>query len=249
MCLIAFNWKQHPEYKLMLVANRDEYFNRPTRGLHQWKNGIYAGKDLKGGGTWLGFHPSGKFAALTNYRDVKNEKPQKRTRGELVTGFLHGNQSPQDYLARIARLQDEYNGFNLLVGEKEDLMVLSNYRGGVQQVSPGIHGLSNAFLNTPWPKVLSAKTDFKKLLEEKTPAPDDLLNLLQSREKAPLELLPDTGIPVALEKKLSSQFIRLDDYYGTVNTTALCWRHDGKVTIKEVRTIPEQEINESTFMV
>lgn len=249
MCLITFSWNHHPEYKLLLVANRDEYYNRPTRGLHQWESGIYAGKDLKGGGTWLGFHPSGKFAALTNYRDIKNEKPLKRTRGELVSGFLNGNQSPQDYLARIENIQQEYNGFNLLVGDKEDLLVLSNYGGGVQQVTAGIHGLSNAFLNTPWPKVLSAKSDFKNLLEEKTPAPDDLLNLLQSREKAPLEKLPDTGIPVALEKNLSSQFIRLDDYYGTVNTTALCWGQDGKVTMKEVRTIPEKEINENTFMV
>ncbi|WP_051155474.1 NRDE family protein [Winogradskyella psychrotolerans] len=88
MCLLTFSWNQHPEYKLILVANRDEYFNRPTKGLHQWDNGIFAGKDLKGGGTWLGFHPNGKFAALTNFRDPKNEKPLSRTRGELVTGFL-----------------------------------------------------------------------------------------------------------------------------------------------------------------
>jgi len=248
MCLLTFSWNQHPEYKLILVANRDEYFNRPTKGFHQWENGIFAGKDLKGGGTWLGFHPSGKFAAITNYRDPKNDNPLSRTRGELVTGFLNGDQSPQNYLAQIEKTQKDYNGFNLLVAENEDLMVLSNHGGGIQQVSPGIHGLSNAFLDTPWPKVEVSKAELKDLMAKKTPDLEDLLKLLQSREKAPIELLPNTGIPVEMEKNISAQFIRLEDFYGTVNTTALCWGHDGKVSIREVRTIPEKEINESVFM-
>lgn len=134
------------------------------------------------------------------------------------------------------------------MAEKKELLVFSNYGGGVQQVPPGIHGLSNAFLNTPWPKVEAAKADLKKLLEHKSPKLDDLLTLLQSKEKAPIELLPDTGIPMDLEQTISSQFIRVEDYYGTVNTTALRWGHDGTVSIKEVRTIPEKEVNESTFV-
>ncbi|GAB3008457.1 NRDE family protein [Cyclobacterium sediminis] len=248
MCLLTFSWNQHPKYKLIMVANRDEYFNRPTKGLHQWDNGIYAGKDLKGGGTWMGFHTNGKFAALTNYRDPQNDKPLSKTRGELVTNFLNGSQSPKDYLRQIEKSQQNYNGFNLLVAEKEELMVFSNYGGGIQEVIPGIHGLSNAFLNTPWPKVEAAKADLKNLLEQKTPSLEDLIKLLQSKEKAPVELLPNTGIPIELEQTISSQFIRVDDYYGTVNTTALCWGYDGNVSIKEVRTIPEREINESTFV-
>lgn len=231
-----------------MVANRDEYFNRPTKGLHQWDNGIYAGKDLKGGGTWMGFHTNGKFAALTNYRDPQNDKPLSKTRGELVTDFLNGSQSPKDYLRQIEKSQQNYNGFNLLVAEKEELMVFSNYGGGIQEVTPGIHGLSNAFLNTPWPKVEAAKADLKNLLEQKTPSLEDLLKLLQSKEKAPVELLPNTGIPIELEQTISSQFIRVEDYYGTVNTTALCWDYEGRVSIKEVRTIPEREINESSFV-
>lgn len=248
MCLLSFSWNQHPEYKLILVANRDEYFDRPTKGLHQWDNGIYAGKDLKGGGTWLGFHPNGKFAALTNFRDPKNDKPLSRTRGELVTGFLNGDLSPKAYLSQLEKIKQDYNGFNLLVAEKEELMVLSNYGGGIQEVSSGIHGLSNAFLNTPWPKVESAKADLKNLLEQKTPNLEELLQLLQSKEKAPIALLPNTGIPIEMEQTISSQFIRVEDYYGTVNTTALCWGYDGTVSIKEVRTIPEREVNESTFI-
>ena len=118
-----------------MVANRDEYFNRPTKGLHQW--------------------------------DPKNDKPLSKTRGELVTNFLNGSQSPKDYLRQIEKSQQNYNGFNLLVAEKEELMVFSNYGGGIQEVIPGIHGLSNAFLNTPWPKVEAAKADLKNLLEQK----------------------------------------------------------------------------------
>tara|TARA_R110001592_G_scaffold9049_6_gene48676 strand:+ start:4362 stop:5063 length:702 start_codon:yes stop_codon:yes gene_type:complete len=231
-----------------MVANRDEYFDRPTKGLHQWENGIYAGKDLKGGGTWMGFHPSGKFAALTNFRDPKNDRPLSKTRGELVTGFLNGNHSPQEYLVEIEKSQGDYNGFNLLVAEKDELLVFSNYGGGIQQVPAGIHGLSNAFLNTPWPKVISAKEALKKAIEEKNPTVNELSKLLQSTEKAPLASLPDTGIPIEMEKTISSEFIRVEDYYGTVNTTALCWGYDGKVSIKEVRTIPEKEINESAFV-
>ncbi|WP_163377546.1 NRDE family protein [Cyclobacterium sp. SYSU L10401] len=244
MCLITFSWRQHPDYKLVLTANRDEYFQRPTQSLHHWENGIYAGRDLKEGGTWLGFHPDGRFAALTNFRDIPNERPRERSRGELVTGFLNGTESPQSYLRQIEESKEHYNGFNLLVGAGEDLYVLSNYGGGIQAVKPGIHAISNAYMDTPWPKVQLAKEQLKSLLASKTPNLDDLLGLLQSRESAPEKELPATGLSGELEKAVSAQFIRVDDYYGTVNTTAVLWHQEGKAKIKEVRTIPHQEITE-----
>ena len=243
MCLIIFSWKQHPEYKLVLTANRDEYFQRPTQSLHQWENGIYAGRDLKEGGTWLGFHPDGRFAALTNFRDIPNERPRERSRGELVAGFLNGTESPQSYLRQVEESKEHYNGFNLLVGDGEELYVFSNYGGGIQAVKPGIHAISNAFIDTPWPKVQLAKEQLQSILERKSPDLDDLLRLLQSREPAPEKELPATGLS-GTEKKCSfCQFIRVDEYYGTSTTTWGCtWHLKGKAEIKEYVPLPHQEI-------
>lgn len=249
MCLITFSWNQHPEYKLILVANRDEYFERPSESLHQWESGIYAGKDLKEGGTWLGFHPSGRFAALTNFRDMSSERPRQRSRGELVTGFLAGKNDPLSYLKDIEPNQGEYNGFNLLVADKNGLYVLSNHGGGIQEVSNGVHAISNAFLDSPWPKVNLAREQFGELLKRKTPDLEDLHQLLQSTDRAPEDQLPSTGLSKELEREVSAQFIRVDDYYGTVNTTALLWGNDGHVHLREVRTIPERRVSECTFPV
>ncbi|SEJ10385.1 Uncharacterized conserved protein, contains NRDE domain [Cyclobacterium xiamenense] len=247
MCLISFSWNAHPKYRLILVANRDEYFNRPTQSLHQWESGIYAGKDLKEGGTWLGFHPSGRFAALTNYRDIRNEIPRQRSRGELVTGFLTSSEGPKDYLKKVEAIQDEYNGFNLLVADMENLYVLSNYGKGIELVDPGVHAISNALLDSPWPKVTKARSQFQELLAKKTPEMDDLQGLLQSTELAAEEQLPATGLTQELEKAVSAQFIRVDDYYGTVNTSALLWDRLGEVRLREVRTVPEREVTECAF--
>lgn len=247
MCLISFSWDEHPEYQLILVANRDEYFNRPTQSLHQWENGIYAGKDLKEGGTWMGFHPSGRFAALTNYRDIRNEVPRQRSRGELVTGFLESEEKPEDYLKRVEAIQHEYNGFNLLVSDTKNLYVLSNYGNGISIVNPGVHAISNALLDSPWPKVRMAKRQFEELLSRKTPEIGDLHGLLQSTDLAAADELPATGLTTELERAVSAQFIRVDDYYGTVNTTALLWDRQGQVHVREVRTVPQQEVTECTF--
>ncbi|SHM35943.1 Uncharacterized conserved protein, contains NRDE domain [Cyclobacterium lianum] len=247
MCLISFNWQQHPEYKLVLTANRDEFYERPSKALHRWDSGIYAGKDLKEGGTWLGFHPDGRFAALTNFRDIANEKPRERSRGELVTGFLNGKKTPLDYLHEVATVGSSYNGFNLLVASGEEMYVYSNYGGDILQVPPGVHAISNAYLDSPWPKVIQAKNQLVSLLDRKNPELDDLLGLLQSRETAPESELPETGLSVELEKAVSAQFICVGDYYGTVNTTAVRWHHDGTMGIKEIRTVPLKEISEFTI--
>lgn len=239
----------HPEYKLILVANRDEYLERPSDPIHKWEEGFFAGKDLKEGGTWLGIHPNGRFAALTNFRDYKNERENTRSRGDLVRGFLNSNHSPLEYLEEVRDKKRLYNGFNLMVSEGDSMYVFSNYRDGIERVEAGLHAISNSFLDIPWPKVTSAKTDFRKYLDQGQLHVDGLLGLLQSKTLAPDALLPDTGLPFDLEKAVSSQFIQVDDYYGTVNTTAVLWKHDGEVLIKERKFVPEIEENTVNFKV
>lgn len=240
MCLIAFNWQNHPVYKMVLVANRDEYYMRPSSPVHIWEEGFYAGKDLKGGGTWMGMHPTGRFCALTNYREITNEKERSTSRGELVVNFLKGKMDTLDYLDKIQQCKHNFKGFSLLVSDGEKMYYLSNYQNDIQEVGSGYHGLSNALLDTPWPKVQSAKKGLSTYLQKtSTPDIDTVIDLLYSTTPAPSELLPNTGISAALEKSFSAQFIVGDEYYGTVNTTALFWSWEGEVIIREVRFIPD----------
>jgi uncharacterized protein with NRDE domain len=238
MCLITFNWLDHPTYKLALVANRDEFYDRKSASLHLWDSGIYAGRDLEGGGTWMGFHPGGKFAALTNYRGFTDSPPHPTSRGMLVKDFLENEEEPVEYLSRIKEIWDQYQGFNLLVAQGDEMYYLSNLLNTIQKVSPGLHGISNSFLDTPWPKVVSAKDELSKVLKNKESKVEDLMKLLQSRAYPPEEFLPQTGIPLEMEMKLSAQFIKIGKEYGTVNTSGLLWRHDGKIDFMENRTHP-----------
>lgn len=250
MCLIAFNWLDHPVYKMILVANRDEYYQRPSSPMHLWEEGFYAGRDLKGGGTWLGMHPSGRFAALTNYRDIAMEKERPSSRGELPVNFLKGEMSPLEYLEGLQQRKNEYNGFSLLISDGAKMYYLSNYQEDIQEVGQGTHGLSNALLDTPWPKVESAKSDLSAYLNERQePEIGSLVRLLHSKMTAPVEMLPATGLSEELEKSVSAQFIAVEDYYGTVNTTAVLWKHTGEVQIEEVRFIPDKGTTSVQFLV
>ncbi|SNS01636.1 Uncharacterized conserved protein, contains NRDE domain [Belliella buryatensis] len=233
MCLIAFSWKNHPAYKLVLVGNRDEFFERPSAPIQQWEAGFYAGKDLKAGGTWLGIHPNGRFATLTNYRDLKNPKKDPKTRGDLVKNFLEGDIHPYEYLQAINKEKDRYEGFNLLVSDGDSMFYLSNYKEGIEEISPGVYGLSNALLDTPWTKLNRAKDKFSEIIENGESRLEAYFDAIHSRKQDPEELLPDTGATLYQEKHLSAQFIRIDDYYGTVNSTVLRWEYSGKVEILE----------------
>src|SRR5690554_5387366 len=226
MCLIAFNWADHPDYQLILVGNRDEFFQRPSSSLHLWPEGFYAGKDLKGGGTWMGFHPNGRFAALTNYRGTAGTKLNPISRGHLVKDFLEGQDDPAEYLHKIQTKMDSYEGFNLLVAEGNQMSYLSNFRKEVETVSPGIHGISNAFLDTPWPKVEQAKKELQEKIGKGQLDEESLLQLLQSKSYAPDETLPSTGVSREMERMLSAQFIQMGQEYGTVNTTVILWKYN-----------------------
>ncbi|MGY6560398.1 MAG: NRDE family protein [Nitritalea sp.] len=238
MCLIGFKWRNHPGHSLVLVGNRDEFFDRPTQALHRWPSGMYAGKDLKAGGTWMGFHPNGRFGFLTNYRDLRRPVQDALTRGDLVRDFVEGTLAPEAYLQRIAQRQERYEGFNLIVGTPEGLYYFSNYGSEIQRLAPGTYGLSNGLLNNSWSKVTQLQQDLEALPEEVYL--EDLLQLAGGQNLDPDALLPDTGASLHQERQLSAQFIRLDDYYGTVSTTALLWRQDGQVELVERAFLAQQ---------
>ncbi len=171
MCLILIAVQTHPLYRLILVGNRDEFYDRPSAPVSFWYElpDLLAGKDLIGGGTWLGVTKRGKIAAITNYRNPLKVKERAPSRGRLVTGFLSGDQTPLEYIAGLRTKAEKYNGFNLIVGEREELFWYSNRGGGeARKLSAGIYGLSNGFLDFPWPKVTLGKKLFSSLLSEAT---------------------------------------------------------------------------------
>lgn len=232
MCLVAFSWKTHPEFPLLISANRDEFFDRPTAPLHVWENGIYAGKDLRGGGTWMGFHPDGRWALLTNFRDFAHLRSVGITRGRLVLDFLENTFSPENYLDRIVSAKELYEGFNLLVSDGEKLLYYSNYGADPIEIRPGIHGISNAHINAPWPKTELAKKQLADL-QANNPDSDNLLSILKSTDTYPLRKLPKTGVSTEMETQLSAQLIRMTPNYGTVSATSVLRDRNGRTQLKE----------------
>lgn len=231
MCLILIAWQAHPDYPQVVAANRDEFFARPTAPATFWTNAaqVLGGRDLEAGGTWLGVTREGRFAALTNYRDPVQNRPGLRSRGALVTEFLRGQSTPQDYLATIE--DDRYNGYNLLVSDGASLWWTSNINHQQRQLAPGIYGLSNHLLDTPWPKVGAGKT---ALAEALTALPDErpLSALLTDQRVHPDPALPTTGVSLEWERLLSAAFVTSPDY-GTRSSTVVVWRSDGWVSFDE----------------
>ena len=232
MCLVAFSWKTHPAYPLVISANRDEFFDRPSQPLHQWESGFYGGKDLLSGGTWLGYHPNGRWSLLTNYRDFHHSRSAKISRGKLVQSWLESHVPPEDYLRAIQGNQEQYDGFNLLVSDGERLFYLSNYAADILELKPGIYGLSNGLLNEPWPKSELGKSQLERMLKTDF-STTDLLHILKSRETYSEKNLPKTGVPLEMEKALSAQLIRMGENYGTVSASAVVQHTSGLVQMKQ----------------
>jgi uncharacterized protein with NRDE domain len=213
MCLIAWNWQPGSTNPLLLVANRDEFYARPTAPLAWWEDaGILAGRDLQAGGTWLGFSRTGRMAALTNHRDPANLRANAPSRGELVSGFLQADTPAADHLAELAERATHYNPFNLLVFDGQTLMGLESRHARVITLQPGLGAVSNADFLTPWPKLVNLKDSLQSLLAQAHPSDAELLELLHHRGVAADTDLPATGIPLALERVLSSAFIATPDY-------------------------------------
>ncbi len=224
MCLIVFAYKAHPRYRLIVAANRDESYKRPTAPADFWEDEprILAGRDLEKMGTWMGVSADGRFAALTNYRDPKQMNAVgKLSRGELVAGFLKGGMASADYVAGLASTGELYPGYNLLVDDGKSLYYFSNMEGVAKEVEPGIHGVSNHLLNTPWPKVVRGKKGLGELLKQDAADLERaLFDLLRHAEPAPDLELPDTGIGLEWERVLSPLFIKSEGY-GTRCSTVL----------------------------
>jgi uncharacterized protein with NRDE domain len=234
MCLILLAIRKHPVYKLILAANRDEYYDRPSEPPHFWEGlpDLLAGRDLIAGGTWLGITRKGRIAAVTNYRDPLNVRQNATSRGKLVTNFLLSHNDQQVYLERLRRDKDQYNGFNLIVGNRENLYWYSNRKDEVRSLESGVYGVSNRFLDTPWPKIIRAKASFEEALSRPNPSPSALFRLLQDRMIAPDELLPETGVGLEWERILSSIFIT-SPTYGTRSSTLVLIDREDRVTFMD----------------
>jgi uncharacterized protein with NRDE domain len=231
MCLIVFAWQPSHAQTLVVAANRDEFYARPTQPLAQWPDApqVYAGRDLEAGGTWLGITAGGRFAALTNIRNPDLPLGH-RSRGELVSRFLTGDVPIEEYLADVAQRSTEYGGFNLLVGDRERLYYLNGANPEPRQLAAGVYGLSNAELDTPWPKVEKAKAALRSQLHNPDPLP--LMALLSDPTTAPTAELPGTGVSLATESLLSSMFIASPNY-GTRASTVLIVNADGSQRFAE----------------
>ncbi len=238
MCLIALAWQVHPRYPLIVVANRDEFFERPTDPAHWWPDhsSLFAGRDLEGGGTWLGVTREGRFAALTNFRDPTQNSPDRRSRGELVVNALTADDE-QSWLGRLEATAAAYNPFNLLVGNLDQLFVFESTRLKLRPVPPGIHGLSNHLFNTPWPKLEQARKALADAIDGiETPA--DLLQLLNDDTPAPDDDLPVTGVPLEWERRLSSCFIRAPGY-GTRSSSVVMFDRNAQCEFAEQTWDPD----------
>lgn len=243
MCLILFANDCHPRYQLVVAANRDEFYKRPTLPADFWPDDpdILAGKDVKEGGTWMGITRSGEFAALTNYRDPASFKPQAPSRGHLVLDYLKSGLSPVSYLKNLPDGAQAYNGFNLLAGNLEALYYYSNREKLIRQAKKGVHGLSNSLLDVPWPKVKKGILGLTAILQTEEIDVEDLFTLMADREIPDDKDLPSTGVGLNMERWLAPAYVISPDY-GTRTTTVLLIERTHKVFFRE-RSFTVQKSN------
>lgn len=235
MCLILIAFNYHPKYRLVVAANRDEFYERPAAAAGFWQDNpqVLAGRDLQQMGTWLGLNMTGGFAAVTNYRDPFNIKTEARTRGELVRDYLLTALSPAEYLELVRAKREEYNGFNLLVGNNTSLYYYGNTENQIKKLKPGLYGLSNHLLDTPWPKITRGKEMMHRCLTgSREVNVEDLFALLSDEKIAEDKDLPDTGIGLEKERLLSSIFIAGAEY-GTRSSTVVLIGSDNHVLFRE----------------
>lgn len=234
MCLIVFAWRARAHLDLVVAANRDEFYARPTAPMAFWQNApeVLAGRDLEAGGTWMGVTRNGRFAAITNFRDPSNALADGPSRGHLVADYLAGAEQPGEYLHRISASGQCYNGYNLLVGDRCALWYYSNRGADPRPLAAGVYGISNHLLDTPWPKVEIGKRRLQEALGSGEHLIGQLLRALSDHSQASDEALPDTGVGLALERTLSPLFI-VGDRYGTRASTVLTMTPDGRAELAE----------------
>ena len=241
MCLVLLAWDSHPDYRLVVGANRDEFYARPTAPAAWWEDAphVLAGRDLRDRGTWAGVTRSGRFAAVTNVREPQAYREGAPSRGFLVANFLISRAPSLGFAAGLMPIAPSFNGFNLLLFDGTSLVWTSNRASGARTLPPGVYGLSNALLDTPWPKVANGKADLRDALAG---PPEDLESRifasLARRDPAPEGELPSTGIDAERERALSSAFIATPEY-GTRSSTVVLIARDGRVTfVERTATLP-----------
>jgi uncharacterized protein with NRDE domain len=238
MCLLVAAWRSHPRYRLIVAANRDEFHERPSAALGWWPDEprLLAGRDLQATGTWMGVARSGRFGVVTNFRDLESPpSPDAPSRGLLVTRFLTGAVSPKEYLDDLRGAAPRYAGFNLLLGGARTLYYYSNRDdAAARALGPGIYGLSNHRLDSPWPKLLRTRARLAELVAHRDIEPEALFELLGDRAPADEDEIPDTGLPAEWERALSAPFV-VHERYGTRCSTLLLVERSGRTVVHERR--------------
>ena len=242
MCLILFALNQHTEFPLVVIANRDEYYARPTRSAHWWQDstGIFAGRDLQAQGTWMGINKKGRFAAVTNVREPGMLAPARLSRGNLPREFLAGDEAAETFIDHIKPEADDYAGFNLLIGDSAGLFFYSNRQAEVIEIPAGIHGISNGLFDEAWPKLDSGKQALATVLAD-DPNSHELMKILTDNTIAQDEHLPDTGVTLDFERMLSSRFIRSADY-GTRASSVVKFDQQNNISFVEQNYTDAQTI-------
>lgn len=251
MCLIGLIYKRHPSFPVILVANRDEFYARPTLAAGLWEHAptILGGRDLQAGGTWLGINAAGRFAAITNYREPHAIKSKAPSRGEIAGEYLSFLGKTEQYLDLIEPKADAYNGFNCLAGDVDNLYYFSNRgKNFSQKLSPGLYGLSNHLLETPWPKVIRLKSRLETWLQQYAAPDAQLFDILKDKAMAPQAILPSTGVSLEWERILSAMFIE-SPHYGTRLSTILAISATGWVSFWEQSYVPPTAINSFHFQI
>ncbi len=247
MCLVVFAWQAHPQYRLILAANRDESHRRPTQDAHWWpdNDSILAGRDLQAGGTWLAVSKSGRFATVTNFREGQKSRAGLSSRGTLVTSFVAESSSVGAFESSIAN--GDYAGFSLLVSDGESMSYLSNRDDLEAKLDPGIYGLSNASLDTPWSKVARAKAGLDSLIDSDSVNETELMRLLADRTPAAVDDVEAEDLPFEIARALTAPFIVAPDY-GTRSSTTVLWGKDDVIDFCERRFDPSgKTTGESRF--
>ncbi len=242
MCLLVLAWQVHPRYRLVVAANRDEFHERPTAAMAKWPppDDIIAGRDLRAGGTWLAMDRRRRFGIVTNFRELQRPSPDAPSRGNLIPDYLRNEAGAERFLEKLRPTANEYSGFNLLIADRDSLWYASNRADRfAQPLSPGIYGLSNELLDTPWPKLQRVRRRFDPLLRQHGElAKDQLFDILADPTPAGVdEQLPSTGLPPEWEQLLSSPFVSNKDY-GTRCSTVVLLEPSGTVSLTERRFDP-----------
>ncbi len=233
MCLIVFAYKMHSDYPLIFAGNRDEIYGRPTKDAMIWHTEpkMVAGQDLKAGGTWAGINENGRFSAITNFRDIKNIRAAAPSRGQIVKDSLLTREPIAVYMEELNKKATLYNGFNLLTGSADELYWLNSVRQEVKELEPGIYGLSNAYLDTPWPKLTASKQAFELTFYDNLFEPAPYFNILLDPTTYSHDL-PDTGLSPEMEKAVSATFIQTPNY-GTRCSTFIRIHRNGTFLFEE----------------